>query len=303
MVPSPDPREFPPDNVITDPMQWSTGSMQASGTRDKLARHLGEIVRYAGGLILEAIAHGFDIYHKPDGSSYTDADVKAERFILDTLSQHFPQIPIIAEEQMSAEAGVGKDEENPSLGNAFFLVDPLDGTRGFCKGSLEYTVNIAAIANGAPIAGAVYAPADGRLWIGGEKAYFTTSTPYTPMPFLSDWYPIHTRHRPMGGMIALVSRRHEDGRANEFLSRLPINKRFTVSSSLKFCLIAQGDADVYPRFGPTMEWDTAAGDAILRAAGGIVVDEEGHPLVYGCRQNNYTNGPFIAWGDVANIPR
>lgn len=291
----PDPRDFPPAGIITDYQQWGAADAKASEIRDQLAHHLGEIARYAGGLILEAVARGFEVYRKADGSSYTDADVEAERFILEALNAHFPDVPVVAEEQMAAEP----EANHPSRDRPFFLVDPLDGTRDFCTGGLEYTVNIAAIVHGAPIAGAVYAPADGRLWIGGAAAYMTSSTPYAPTLPLSDWQKIHTRQAPKEGLTALASRRHGDGPTDTFLARLPIRNRQSASSSVKFCVIAQGDADVYPRFGPTMEWDTAAGDAVLRAAGGIIVDESGHPLVYGRRQDGYVNGPFIAWGDCA----
>lgn len=122
-----------------------------------------------------------------------------------------------------------------------------------------------------------------------------------PAQPLSKWYKIHTRSAPKDGLTALASRRSGNGRTNTFLTRLPIKDRVSVSSSVKFCLIAQGDADVYPRFS-YLEWDTAAGDAVLRAAGGIVTDEKGNPLVYGRRQNDFINGPFIAWGRYRGIP-
>ena len=293
----PNPQSFAPDDAITDPLLWRTAT-NAPGVRDQLAQHLGEIARYSGGLILEAVACGFNTYCKPDGSNYTDADIAAERFILEALTAHFPNIPIIAEEQSAAQTEAGAASHLTPPGDTFFLVDPLDGTRGFTVGGLEYTVNIAAIVDNAPVAGAIYAPASGMLWIGGARAYVTTITSFASTPPLSAWRQIKTRPAPQEGLTALASQRHGDGRTGKFMTRLPIRERFSASSSVKFCMLAQGDADIYPRFGPTMEWDTAAGDAILRAAGGIVVDEKGHPLIYGRAQSGYVNGPFIAWGDA-----
>ncbi|MFC0218158.1 3'(2'),5'-bisphosphate nucleotidase CysQ [Pseudochelatococcus lubricantis] len=292
----PDPRDFPPDGAAGDHRRWHEPAI-----RDRLAEHLGEIVRLAGGLILEAVARGFGVYRKTDGSSYTDADVEAERYILDTLAVHFPNVSVIAEEQTAARAEAGETAGDITADRAFFLVDPLDGTRDFTTGGLEYTVNLAAIVNGMPVAGAVYAPASGLLWIGGAHAAATKRTPYEPRPTVADWRTIHTRKAPPAGLTALASRRHGDEHTEEFLARLPVCERVSASSSVKFCVIAQGEADVYPRFGRTMEWDTAAGDAVLRAAGGTVVDPAGAPLTYGRARDGHVNGPFIAWGDPAAV--
>lgn len=292
----PDPRDFPPDDATRDVLRWREPDI-----RDRLADHLGEIARLAGGLILAAVARGFNVYTKPDGSRYTDADVEAERYILDALAAHFPDVPVIAEEDTAARAETGESPRDVAAGRAFFLVDPLDGTRDFTTGGLEYTVNIAAIVDGAPVAGAVYAPAIGLLWIGGAHAAATKRAPHEPRPARGDWRAIHTRKAPAGGLTALASRRHGDGRTEDFLARLPVRERRSASSSVKFCVVAQGEADVYPRFGPTMEWDTAAGDAVLRAAGGIVTDAAGNPFAYGCRHEGHVNGPFIAWGDCSCV--
>lgn len=292
----PDPLSFVPDGTIGDSRQW-TAPATGAATRDELARHLGEICRYAGGLILDAVARGFNVYRKQDGSSYTDADVEAERFILSALAAHFPGVPVVAEEQSAARSEAGEAISPEPLPAAFFLVDPLDGTRDFTTGGLEYTVNVAAIVDAAPVAGAVYAPASGLLWVGGAHAFVTTVAPDAPMPRPGDWRAIRTRPTPASGLTALASRRHGDGRTERFLSQLPVRERRSASSSVKFCVIAEGEADVYPRFGPTMEWDTAAGDAVLRAAGGTVVDERGEPLTYGRVRDGHVNGPFIAWGD------
>ncbi len=297
-MPPPAPHAFTPDSSIRDPKSWSAPETAAQA-RDALALHLGEISRRAGGLILEAVARGFNVYTKPDGSSYTDADVEAERYILEALAAHFPGVPVVAEEQSAERAQAGEAIGANPLPDAFFLVDPLDGTRDFATGGIEYTVNIAAIVGGTPVAGAVYAPASRTLWVGGAHAFTLKIEPDAPAAAPGDWRAIVTRPVPEAGLTALASRRHADGPTADFLAGLPVHERIAASSSVKFCAIAEGRADVYPRFGQTMEWDTAAGDAVLRAAGGIVTDETGVQITYGRTQDGHVNRPFIAWGDSA----
>ena len=152
------------------------------------------------------------------------------------------------------------------------------------------------IANGAPIAGAVYAPAIERLWFAGGKAHVCKVEVGLPLPEPSAWREIRTRAAPKG-LIALASRSHTDAQTESFLATLPIEGRRAAGSSLKFCVVAEGEADVYPRFGPTMEWDTAAGDAVLRAAGGVVLQGDGQTLAYGKLAQGLRNGGFVAWGD------
>ena len=159
----------------------------------------------------------------------------------------------------------------------FLLVDPLDGTREFLAGNGEFTINVALIERGAPIAGAVYAPAIGRLWVGGETAFTCEAPPGAELPGEGSRRRIRTRRAPTS-LVAFASRSHLDAESDSFLKRLPIGETRFAGSSLKFCLIAEGLGDVYPRFAPTMEWDTAAGDAVLRAAGGGVLDPSGRPL-------------------------
>ena len=148
-----------------------------------------------------------------------------------------------------------------------------------------------------PRVGAVYAPAIGRIWMAGEHAYTFHVEPGAALPPVAERREIHVRANPRDGLTALASRSHGDARTEDFLSRLPIAERRSAGSSIKFCILAEGEADVYPRFGDTMEWDTAAGDAVLRAAGGAVVDERGVALLYGKAERQYRNGPFVAWGD------
>jgi 3'(2'), 5'-bisphosphate nucleotidase len=163
----------------------------------------------------------------------------------------------------------------------------------------EFTLNIALARDHAPVAGAVFAPASHRLWCAGRQARACRVAPGAPLPAPSEWRDLAVRRAPAAGLTALVSRSREDAEAEALLARLPIAERRAAGSSLKFCLIAEGEADVYPRFGRTMEWDTAAGDAILRAAGGCVLDPQGRRLAYGKTASAYANGPFVAWGDRA----
>jgi 3'(2'),5'-bisphosphate nucleotidase len=182
------------------------------------------------------------------------------------------------------------------ISEQFFLVDPLDGTREFLKRNGEFTVNIALVRLGAPVAGAVYAPALARLWVGGESAWTCDVEVGGMLPAEADRRHIATRLAPEK-LVALASRSHRDPETEAFLSRIPLGDVTSAGSSLKFCVVAEGNADVYPRFGPTMEWDTAAGDAVLRAAGGIVLQRDGSPFVYGKAEAGLRNGAFVAWGD------
>ena len=184
----------------------------------------------------------------------------------------------------------------------FILVDPLDGTREFLAGNGEFTINVALIERGASVAGAVYAPAIGRLWVGGETAFTCEALPGVELPGQESRRGIRTRSAPTS-LVAFASRSHLDSESSSFLKSLPIGETRFAGSSLKFCLIAEGLGDVYPRFAPTMEWDTAAGDAVLRAAGGGVFDPSGLPLSYGKVDNGLRNGSFIAWGDATAAKR
>ncbi|HWH16946.1 MAG TPA: 3'(2'),5'-bisphosphate nucleotidase CysQ [Allosphingosinicella sp.] len=223
---------------------------------------------------------------KADGSPVTDADRRAEAIILSRLSAAFPDIPVLAEE----EACAGRV---PELGDRFFCVDPLDGTRGFVARNGEFTVNIAFAEGGVASAGVIYAPDTHMLYYGalGEGAFRRRNG--------SDAEPIRARAAPSDGLTAIASRTTAHKTAAK-LAHLPIAAFAPSSSSLKFCLLAEGAADVYPRYGPTMEWDTAAGQAILEAAGGRVMalegDTEAGPLRYGKIDRNFENPHFIAWG-------
>ena len=256
-----------------------------------------QVAEIFAGLTVEAAVAVMHVYagdhharQKADCSMVCDADERAEAIILAGLAAQLPCIPVVAEE--AASRG-----EKPRCGRAFILVDPVDGTREFLRRNGEFTINIALILDGVPRVGAVYAPAIGRMWMAGAHAYTFHVEPGAPLPPVSGRREIHVRANPCIGLTALASRSHGDARTEDFLSRLPIAERRSAGSSIKFCILAEGEADVYPRFGDTMEWDTAAGDAILRAAGGAVVDESGAALLYGKAERQYRNGPFVAWGD------
>jgi 3'(2'), 5'-bisphosphate nucleotidase len=176
------------------------------------------------------------------------------------------------------------------------VIDPLDGTKEFIAGRPEYTVNIALVSGGAPIVGAVHAPGLGRTWAGAAgSGAFAAEHATGAVPARSAFSPITTR-LPAHPPRAMVSHSHLDPESLAFLEHLGVKDRCPVGSSLKFTLIAEGEADVYPRFGPVMEWDIAAGHAVLAAAGGAVLTPEGAPVTYGHAENGYRCRPFIAWG-------
>lgn len=254
---------------------------------DDLASLFGTIAVGAGAAILPHRVMSDQAEHKADGSPVTEADRASERFIIEALRRHLPDVPVIAEEEQAA----GLDR---MIGDRFILVDPLDGTREFIKGRDEFAVNIGLIEKGRPVAGAVYAPAISQLWIGGREAYRMTVGAGASLQTARDRQPIKTRMTPDAGWIVVASRSHPDKTTGDFIDALPVGERISAGSSLKFCLVAEGRADVYPRFGPTMEWDVAAGHAIILAAGGTVVDGEGRPFRYG--KEKFKSGPFIALG-------
>ena len=253
------------------------------------AMALARIAQAAGAVVMGHYAAGVAAREKADHSPVTAADEEAEALILSRLAEVAPRVPVIAEE----EAAAGRMAQ---IGARFFLVDPLDGTREFLNGNGEFTVNIAEIANGVPVRGVVYAPALGRLFVGetpgcafemavsGEKLDFTTANV------------IRVRKPPKTGLVAVASRSHRDTRTEEYLAAQGVTDFVSAGSSLKFCLVAAGEADIYPRLGRTMEWDTAAGHAVLRAAGGSVTGLDGAPFVYGKANVGFENPFFVARG-------
>ena len=260
---------------------------------DRLADLFGSLCLEAGAAIMAVYRHGCEnVRVKADRSPVSEADEIGEMVILRGLAAHAPDLPVVAEESCARH---GK----PPVANRFILVDPLDGTREFLSRNGEFTVNIGLVEDGAPVAGAVYAPVIGRLWLAGRTAFAATVLPGQSLASASDRRVLRTRPAGESGWTALASRSHADPSTEAFLSRLPIGERRAAGSSVKFCVLADGDADVYPRFGPTMEWDTAAADAVLRAAGGTVLQPDGTPFRYG--KPDYRNGSFVAWGDPSAV--
>ena len=223
-----------------------------------------------------------EIRAKADASPVTDADEAAEAIILKRLADLTPDIAVVAEESV---AGGHQPEK---LGATFWLVDPLDGTKEFISGNGEFTVNIALIENGVPVMGVVGAPAKDLLYATDGRTVTRRSGNSTER--------ISARRPPEEGLYAAVSRSHLDEKSEAYLTRFTIAGTKSAGSSLKFCLVAEGTADVYPRFGRTMEWDTAAGHAVVRAAGGSVCDTDGNELGYG--KPGFENPSFIVRGTM-----
>jgi 3'(2'), 5'-bisphosphate nucleotidase len=241
---------------------------------------LVRIAQAAGKVVMRHYQAGCEARMKSDRSPVTDADEEAEELILAELARAFPGVPVVAEEQAAA------GRVSP-VGSRFFLVDPVDGTKEFVKRGGEFTVNIGEIVDSEPASGVVLAPAIGRLFVGAAREGAFELSQGT----LRD---IACRAPAPDGLVAVSSRSHPDAKTDELLKALPIKGHTNAGSSLKFCLVAAGEADIYPRAGETMEWDTAAGHAVLRAAGGNVTNWDGSPFLYG--KAGFRNGPFIARG-------
>ncbi len=248
----------------------------------------------------EITLHYFDmagdshIEAKSDGSPVTLADREAETLIQMKLEEITKGIPIVGEEA----ASLGKAPKDFDRDGYFWIVDPLDGTKEFISGGGDYTVNIALIYKGEPILGVVYAPAKGEMYAGhglGTAIRWNEETDTEKQ--------ISVRNSPQGGLVVVASKSHGDeSKLERFLEMFKIDKVVKRGSSLKICIIAAGKADLYPRFGPTCEWDTAAADAVLRSAGGVITDVDGKALQYGGSNPKWLNPEFIAcsfkWFDV-----
>jgi 3'(2'), 5'-bisphosphate nucleotidase len=252
----------------------------------RLLEDIAVAAREAGEAILEIVRRGFDVEHKQDSSPVTEADRAAELIILAALAKAAPGVPVIAEEEVAAG-------RIPAHGDTYFLVDPLDGTKEFVRGGDDYTVNIGLVVKGTPHVGAVYAPATERLHAGvaGEGAWLED---------LSNRIPISTR-KPGSELVAVASKSHFNQPTADYLAEAAQGCGYVgIGSSLKFCIVAEGRADIYPRLSPTSEWDTAAGHAVLLAAGGRVDGPDGGPLQYGKRA--FLNRGFVATGGWRPLP-
>ncbi len=258
--------------------------------RSALAPALCDIAIEAGTKIMEIYDNGAEVREKSDKSPVTDADEAGEEIILAALAKIAPQIPVVAEE--SAAAG-----NIPEVDDCFILVDPLDGTKEFINRNGEFTVNIALIENAIPTLGVVYAPAKKRLFaVKADGTAFEAEVDCQATDkSLQNTRPI-TVNKTVAedGYIVVASRSHRDKKTDELLAAYKVKDMVAAGSSLKFCLVATGEADLYPRHGRTMEWDTAAGDAVLRAAGGTMTRMDGTPFTYG--KNEFENPFFIARG-------
>ena len=243
--------------------------------------HLLEILavaaREAGAAILEIGERGFDVEYKTDLSPVTEADRAAELIILAALARAAPTIPVVAEEEVAAG-------RIPEIGETFFLVDPLDGTKEFVRGGDDYTVNIGLISGGQPVLGVVFAPARAAIFAGvaGEGAWIED---------VDGRRAIRTRQRGQN-ITAVASKSHFSQPTADYLQAVGASDYVGIGSSLKFCIVAEGKADIYPRLSPTSEWDTAAGHAVLLAAGGRVDAPDGGSLRYGKR--TFLNRGFVA---------
>ncbi len=257
---------------------------------------LARIALDAGALIMDVYRTDFNVDRKEDSSPVTEADEKAEALILAALSEADPDLPVIAEEAVAAG-------NIPEHGNRFALVDPLDGTKEFINKRGEFTVNIGIIENGVPVMGVVYAPALDRLFVAESrfKAWQANAAPGSSVPAESERRAMTIRKAPDTGLTAIASKSHRSDETNTFLETQNIANIISAGSSLKFCLIAAGEADLYPRHGRTMEWDTAAGQAVAEAAGARVTNLDGSPLLYGKTERGYDNPHFIVWGDVTPV--
>jgi 3'(2'), 5'-bisphosphate nucleotidase len=253
------------------------------------ASALAGIAHEAGRLILQYFERGTCVRHKSDDSPVTAADEQAELLILDRLAVLAPEVPVIAEEQMARSAA-------SAPGLRFFLVDPLDGTEEFVNNRDEFTVNIALIENGVAVCGALIVPAKHRAFIGEKDggAYELFAGPERPLDFHRA-SSIRVRKPPAEGSTVVVSRTHCVAEA-QLCAGPGIATVVPVASSLKFALLAAGEADFYPRHGPTMEWDTAAGQALLEAAGGSMTTIDGGLFRYGKTDADFRNPGFIARG-------
>jgi 3'(2'), 5'-bisphosphate nucleotidase len=260
--------------------------MPSATPRTKLVDGLREIAVRAGDAIMSIYAAGPSVRTKADSSPVTDADEEASKIILAGLATLAPNVHVVCEETHEDGSSVGAGIDR------FFLVDPLDGTKEFISKNGEFTVNIALIEAARPVAGVVYAPAIARLFLGWREDDGSGSAFQEQGG--SPRSPIHVTRPADEGVVVVASRSHRDSKTDEYLEKVRVKSFKSAGSSLKFCLVATGEADLYPRLGRTMEWDTAAGQAVLEAAGGSVSRLDGTPLLYG--KPGVENPHFVARG-------
>jgi 3'(2'), 5'-bisphosphate nucleotidase len=259
----------------------------------ELIEPLTELVARAGAAILAVNRGSMAVDGKADGSPVTAADLAADRVIAEGLARLLPEIQTLSEERTHLA-------QLPTT-SSFFLIDPLDGTKEFVVGRNEFTVNLALVTDGVPLLGIVGAPALGLIWRGlvgrGAERLIVSGVTFSPP------VPIHTRPIPAAGKpwVAAVSRSHGDERTEAFIDARPGGLRKSLGSAVKFCRVAEGEVDIYPRLAPTCEWDVAAGHALVAAAGGKVTDSAGAALRFGADAKDFIVPEFIAWGDPAAV--
>ena len=253
---------------------------------DRLTSEMRRLAIEAGARIM-AIYDGpdFEVKSKSDASPVTEADEAADALISAGLRAAFPEVALVTEEQAATHG---------QTLSTFLIVDPLDGTKEFVQRRGDFTVNIAYVENGVPVRGVVYAPAKGRLFYTTADGRSVEETgPFGAQPGAT--HPIGVNAMPDNrGLMVVASKSHRDQATDDYIAQYGVRDMTSAGSSLKFCLVATGEADLYPRLGRTMEWDTAAGHAVLEAAGGRVLAEDGQPLRYG--KPRFLNGPFVAMG-------
>ncbi|MGI9521510.1 MAG: 3'(2'),5'-bisphosphate nucleotidase CysQ [Hyphomicrobiaceae bacterium] len=261
----------------------------------ELAEAILPTVLAAGRVTLKYFAKDVAVELKSDSSPVTIADRESEELILRAISRFWPQIPVIGEE--SAAAGEQMPREQPS----YFLVDPLDGTRDYIAGCQDFTVNVGFVEGGRPVFGIIYQPPTGRLFVTLARsrvieARVAADTSISRIADL-DARQIRTRSANRDKLRVAISKSHHLSSLDSRLKTLGLRDQLAVGSSLKFCLVARGEADIYPRLSSICEWDTAAGHAIVEAAGGRVLGLNGEPLKYGASTGDCRIAPFVAWGD------
>ena len=263
--------------------------LNSNEERDAMAVRFAHLAVAAGQIALDVLSRSEIIAReKIDRSPVTEADERIEAFLIKALSELLPGVSVIAEEAVSRGEAV-------RAADVFLLIDPIDGTKEFVAKSSEFTINIALIVNKRPVIGVIFAPKKSRVWFAGATAYAVDVSAGAAFAPKDDWRQLSVRLGTPEKLQALVSKSHMDEETRLYLSRFKNLVVCPMGSSLKFCRLAEGRGDFYPRFGPTMEWDTAAGEAILCAAGGAVLDAKGSPLIYGKAEKSYRNGPFVAW--------
>ena len=259
---------------------------------DHLVAEMRRLALEGGAAIMEIYGSSdLGVETKDDASPVTAADRAADRIISDGLRAAFPDVLLVTEEQAATH-----DE----AAGRFLIVDPLDGTKEFVQRRGDFTVNIALVEDGVPVRGVVYAPAKGRLFYTGADGRSVEETgPFGAAP--GETRPLAVS-APDGPLRVVASKSHRDAATDAYIARYEVADLVSAGSSLKFCLVAAGEADLYPRLGPTMEWDTAAGDAVLRGAGGAMVHFGDHaPFAYG--KPGYRNGAFIAHSPAVALVR